>query len=88
MDAVNYWAQVSWNDQRENDTFDIVTAWGSAFHEINPVSGEMWTATLPTGEVTVFTQTDYNSKYQSAVNDYLRAQSASVTFADQNWPCP
>jgi hypothetical protein len=87
MDEVNYWEQHSWLQQMQIDTFDISVAWGAAVHEVNPVSGESWTANLPSGYETVFTQADYIARFATAYNNADHAQYALDAFEANNAPC-
>jgi hypothetical protein len=80
MDEVQYFQALSWYQNMEFHALDVATAWGAAVHEVNPVSGESWTANLPGGYQTVFTQADYNSRFNSAYASYLNAAYATVAF--------
>ena len=80
MDEVHYFQQLSWYETMEAGAFDVFAAWGAAAHEVNPVSGESWTANLPSGYQTVFTQADYTARFNTADVNYLRAQSATQAF--------
>jgi hypothetical protein len=87
LDEQHYLEQDAWYQGAEFHALDIAMAWGAAAHEVNPVSGESWTANLPSGYETVFTQADYSARRTSAYNSWLHAQNATMDFEANYVPC-